>query len=184
MNANKKILIVRAGLFVVLVACIMLLAKELVSDDGRVAGIRIGRSANSVGKYTINAPKEASISGPIKVDLTVDTKDKAVNAVALYLKFPTNRMRALSMDTSNSFCEFFPENKFDNNTGLIKLACGLPTPGFTGVGSVATLTFEPLSTGSAKLQILPRSAILLNDGKATNILSAYPVHEVLILGNL
>lgn len=180
----RKIVFVRVILLLVLGLCVYLFTREITNSDGRVAGLKTKNLNTKIGKFVVDAPSESSVSAPIKFDLSVDTKGQAINAVALNLRFPSNRVKVLSMETSNSFCEFFPVNKFDNDQGLIKIACGLPSPGFRGVGKVASIVFEPLSTGNVILEVMPNSAILLNDGKATNILGEFPSHEVIVLGNL
>lgn len=147
-------------------------------------GRRLGISTKATGTFEMQAPDQVTATDPFTIKLSVDTKGESINAVGLKLKFPTNRLQILSMDTKESFCEFYPENRYDNQTGEISISCGLPNPGFNGVGSLATITFEPLSVGVANLEILPESAILLNDGKATNILKEFSAKDILIVGNL
>ncbi len=147
---------------------------------GKVSGVYTGPP----GTYEIEVPERISSTDPFVIKLNVDTKGQSINAVGLHLKFATNRLQILNMDTTKSFCELYPENRYDNQTGEIKISCGLPSPGFNGQGTLAVITFEPLSVGTTELQVLEDSAILLNDGKATNILKEYPIRDVLIVGNL
>ncbi len=143
-----------------------------------------GISTAGSGSYEIEIPERVSAADPFVIKVIVDTKGKNVNAVGLNLKFATNRLQILNMDTTGSFCEFYPENRYDNQNGLIKISCGLPSPGFNGKGTLAEITFEALSVGIADIEILPDSLILLNDGKGTNILKEYAAEEILVVANL
>lgn len=137
------------------------------------------------GALTIETPEESiSVAHPFEVKLMVDTDNKPVNAVGLIAHFDTNRLQILSMDTTESFCQFYPENRYDNQSGEIKISCGLPNPGFTGQSILAKIVFEPQSVGTAQIRVDPNSQILLNDGKATNILTQRTVKDLNILGKL
>jgi len=136
------------------------------------------------GTLTVHQPSSELVNQPFKVDIQMDTAGQAANAVGVYLHFDPQRLQLLNIDTTQSFCQFYPEKKFDNDLGIVSLACGSPHPGVTGKNTVMTLEFLPTAVGATSITTDPKSKILLSDGKGTNILYNPPVINLNILQNL
>ena len=98
-----------------------------------------------------------------------------MNAVGLYLNFDADKLQLTNLDTSQSFCQFYPEKRFDNNLGTISLTCGAPHPGVSDKNTLLELEFIALDQGTTNLLVNPDSKILLSNGKGTNILDEEPV---------
>ena len=91
------------------------------------------------GKMEIETERVAKLSVPFKVDISVDTDGQSVNAVGAFVRFDPQKLQLIDMDTSKSFCQYYPERKFDNGLGTVSLSCGSPHPGFSGTQTVMTL---------------------------------------------
>lgn len=119
-----------------------------------------------------------TVQQPFQVTVLVQTGKISVNALGLYLKFNPDQIQLVNFDTRPSFCQFYPEKKFDNQTGSISLACGAPHPGFSGSNTVAVLEFVPKVTGKTLIRTAETTQIIASDGKATNMVHVFPQLEV------
>jgi hypothetical protein len=136
------------------------------------------------GIIKMETPIQVMINQPFDVTLLMDTAKQNVNAVGLYVIFDPTKLKLLQIDTRASFCQFYPEKKFDNQLGTVALACGSPHPGVNGQSSLMVLTFMPTSVGETELKMTNKSQILKSDGKGTNILSAYPSAKLTVVNAL
>lgn len=132
------------------------------------------------GVLTLEMPERVVVDQPFTVTVTANTQGQVVNAAGIYIHFEPSKLRLLDMDTQNSFCQFYPEKRFDNNIGTISLSCGSPHPGFKGENQLLTLRFMPLSVGTSVIRTAQTSKLLLSDGKGTNILTDYPLTSIRI----
>lgn len=124
------------------------------------------------------------VQQPVTVTVSVDTQGSSINATGIYLRFDPQKLQMLNMDTRASFCQYYPEKKFDNALGTVSLACGSPHPGINGENTLMTLEFLPLATGNTKISTDARSQIMKSDGKGTNILTDYPYLEIPVYSGL
>lgn len=147
----------------------------------QVAGIF---NTNKPGTLRLVIPETVHVNVPFNVDVIVDSKNQNMNAVGFYLKFSPEHLTLLDFDTSQSFCQFYPERRFDNSVGTMTLACGSPHPGFSGENTLIRLSFMPRIVANTVLLVDPKSKILISDGKGTNILDEYPSAEISILNRL
>jgi len=178
---NNKLVYPLLGTIVIIFVSWVILRKVAPRPNTQPKDIN---TTNINGTLNIIAPNNVDVTTSFDVILEVDTDGQPVNAVGLDATYDINRLQIIAMDTTESFCEFYPENRFDNQTGTITISCGLPSPGFTGTNRLAKITFESVSVGIADITIQPQSQILLNDGKATNILTQPPTKQINILGKL
>jgi len=110
-----------------------------------------------------------TIDGKYKTKLMIDTGGQSANAIFAELNFPIRSLRAESLDTDNSICDFFLEDSFNNEQGTMNIACGKPYPGFNGVAEVVEITFSTIEPTIASFDFTD-AMVLANDGFATNIL--------------
>jgi len=129
----------------------------------------------------IEAPSEVSgIGKSAKVSVKLDTRGYIVNAVQANLKFDPKDLEVVSIDSGQSFCKFYPEKKYDNDKGLVKIACGSPYPGFKGESTIVTVEFKTKSFTTTMLSVEKESMVLANDGKGTNLLEDLDSKEIKI----
>lgn len=175
---SPKFLIALSSLFFLLVAFFYF---RFQADPPKVANLFSGTKS---GTLIIDAPDRVSLNQPFTVDVSIDTKKQNTNAVGLYILFDESQLQLLNLDTSQSFCQFYPEKKFDNYHGTISISCGSPHPGVSGVNTIVSLDFIPLNIGQTTLYTTPSSKILLSNGKGTNILTEFPLKQISIHNNL
>lgn len=141
-------------------------------------------SHKTYGVLELTIPGTVYLGQPFLLSVNLNTNNQKVNAVGLYLSFDPSRLQLTDIDTTKSFCQFYPEKKYDNQMGTVTLACGSPHPGVSGVNQLVTLKFSPQSIGSTAISVSPKSQILSSDGKGSNILRDQPVLNFNILQGL
>ncbi len=120
---------------------------------------------------------------PFKVEIS--GIDKPVNAVQVDLAFDARQLQAVNIDISDSFADIFIQRDIDNEQGFIRLSGGLPNPGFTGEkGVFATVYFQAISPGATKVEFLPTSLVMANDGKGSNLLREFAMVPFFINGEV
>lgn len=122
--------------------------------------------------YLSSEKEDYKVGEEIIIKAYVDTGGKAINTVGIRLSYPVKFVVIERVDTTDSFCELFPENNFDNTLGLLTYSCGLPTPGFNDdKGLVGVFYFKTKKTGDFGIDFADKTMVLANDGKGTNVLS-------------
>lgn len=139
---------------------------------------------NNEGVVTFDIDAPIIVNVPFKMKVNMNTLGADVNAAGIYLHYDARHLQVTDIDTQSSFCQFYPEKKFDNNQGTISLACGSPHPGIKGENTLITLTFIPLSIGTTTIRLDPQSQLLASDGKGTNLLNKYPNQTINISNKL
>lgn len=118
------------------------------------------------------------------VQVQMNTLGSSVNAVGVYLRFDPQALQLLDYDTQTSFCQFYPEKKFDNHAGTVSLACGSPHPGVRGSSQLLNLKFIAKKLGMTTVYVLPESQVLKSDGTGTNILDTFPSLAIDVKSNI
>jgi hypothetical protein len=136
------------------------------------------------GFYKISVTNNLTVDTTFEVSFIASTGNQPVNAVNLSVDFDPQKINISKIDTSKSFCQFYPVSKFSNSKGTINIECGAPNPGFTGENTIAIVTFYAKNAGETLLKINNKSQILLNDGKGTNIFATPSEKTLLILNNV
>lgn len=123
-------------------------------------------------KITLQLPGELRTGQTIDVPLRVSTRT-AINAAEFYFAFPSELIEVTTVNQTGSFFQLWIKDQpaFNNETGLLSLAGGLPKPGFVGRnGLVATVTVRAIKPGSGTISLNPeQSRILANDGLGTKV---------------
>ncbi len=139
------------------------------------------RAEKNESALSIEAPSEiGGVGKKFTVKINVDTMGNSVNAVQSYLKFDPKILQVSTSSTENSFCKFYPENKFDNTDGIVKLSCGAPYPGFRGAGIIQEIEFVSKAINTTYIYLDNESMVLANDGKGTNLLKEFPKETIKI----
>lgn len=146
--------------------------------------VRLPGAAKNPGVLGFSVPDQIEVNQPFVVKVQADTMGSSVNAVGVYLNYDPKVLRLNQMNSIESFCQFYPEKKFDNNLGTISLACGSPHPGFKGTSTILNLEFMPLTAGTTTLRMSENSRMLVSDGKGTNILKTLPAKQITIIQSI
>ncbi len=117
---------------------------------------------------------------PMEIEL-VDLKT-SINAVQVDVDYNPNRLELVKISTKGSFANVFIQKEIDNEAGYARLTGGVPNPGYTGSrGLFATFYFKGTLPGLAKVEFLPTSMVLANDGQGNNVLSKLSTASFLIM---
>lgn len=105
-----------------------------------------------------------------------------INAVQADLAFEPAKVEVVDISTKDSFANIFVQKEIKNDEGYSRLTGGLPNPGFfSDKGVLGTVFFKGKSPGVVKIEFLPSSMVLANDGKGTNVLKELASASYLIL---
>jgi hypothetical protein len=117
---------------------------------------------------------------PMKIEIT-DLK-VPVNAVQADIGFDAERLEVVDISTEGSFATIFIQKEIDNKIGYARLSGGLPNPGFSGKNGIfGTVYFQGKSPGLAKVEFLPSSLVLANNGRGSNVLRQFGAVYYLVL---
>lgn len=107
-----------------------------------------------------------------RVAVHVSTGGEAINSALIDLVYDPAKLQVTDIFTANSFCSpsMFLEKTINNSNGEVRVACGLPSPGFSGEGTVIEFGIQPLQEGEAVLRFSSSTEILANDGLGTDVL--------------
>lgn len=113
-----------------------------------------------------------TVGSTFTVSVYLNTGGGFVNAVEANLSFPPEKLQVVSPTAGTSLVQVWVNQPtYSNSAGTIKFQGAIPTPGInTQSGIVSTVTFRVKNTGTATVKILDSSRVLLNDGKATDVL--------------
>lgn len=117
---------------------------------------------------------------PMKIEI-VGIKTP-INAVQADLGFEASKVEVVDISTKDSFANIFVQKEINNDGGYSRLTGGLPNPGyFSDKGVLGTVFFKGKYPGVVKIEFLPSSMVLANDGKGTNVLKDLTSVSYLIL---
>ncbi len=122
--------------------------------------------------YVSPAGGSFTIGSTFTVSIFLDTGGQPVNAVEADLSFPPDKLQVVSPSTGKSFVKtWIVQPTYSNANGTLKFQGIIPNPGIiTNSGLVSTITFRVKDISTAGIKFLDTSRVLLNDGKATDIL--------------
>lgn len=106
---------------------------------------------------------------PMKIEITgIKTP---INAIQADVSFDPRILEVAEISTKDSFANIFIQKEINNEAGYARLTGGLPNPGFfADHGIFGTVFFKGKRPGVVKVEFLPSSMVLANDGKGTNVL--------------
>jgi len=101
-----------------------------------------------------------------RFEIYVDSGEKYANAVQVDLAYNPDEVENIDFDKNKSVCELWVyDTPKIEKPGLISIACGKPTPGFSGRQYVGAFSIK--AKQKTEVAIAPSSQILLNDGQGT-----------------
>lgn len=117
---------------------------------------------------------------PMKIEIA--NIKTAINAVQADLGFDSQKLEVVNISTEDSFANIFIQKEINNEAGYTRLTGGLPNPGFfSDHGVFGTIFFKGKRPGITKVEFLPSSMVLANDGRGTNTLKDLASVSYLIL---
>lgn len=117
---------------------------------------------------------------PMKIEIA--GIKKPINAVQADLSFEPRKVEVVEISTQDSFANIFIQKEVNNEVGYTRLTGGLPNPGFfADRGIFGTVFFKGKEPGVVKIEFLPSSLVLANDGRGSNVLKELASVSYLIL---
>lgn len=105
-----------------------------------------------------------------------------INAVQADIGFDPSKIEVVDISTKDSFANVFIQKEINNQAGYARLTGGLPNPGFfSDKGNFGTVYFRGKTPGLIKIEFLPTSLVLANDGRGSNVLKDFASVSYLIL---
>ena len=107
------------------------------------------------------------------VDVMISKNQDNINAVSSEISFPADLLQVVSISKTDSIFNVWPkEPSFSNQKGLVSIEGVSVSSGFSASsGKIVTINFKALKSGPATISF-KSGAILVNDGKGTNVLNA------------
>ncbi|HEY4515189.1 MAG TPA: cohesin domain-containing protein [Candidatus Paceibacterota bacterium] len=131
------------------------------------------QSESGASLYLSPVAGSYAVDDTFSVSVYVNTSGRTVNAVEADLSFPPDKLQIVSPSIGKSVIGVWVgQPSFSNISGTISFRGAIPNPGLNvSQGLISTFTFRVKSTGKAVIKFTDKSKVLLNDGKATNVLS-------------
>ncbi|NTW22401.1 hypothetical protein HGA34_02525 [Candidatus Falkowbacteria bacterium] len=163
------------------------LAEELLSDQTFVLNEPIMAGTQEIAPlgpagddydYTRSAslsieadlPAAVTLGQTISVRLMVNPGESAINVAKASLAYTAETLTLVAIDGEDAPFSII----FDNQTGIGELAVtGMqPAPGISAKAQVAELYFIAAAPGEARIDFLPGSMVLANDGYGSDVLAS------------
>jgi len=113
-----------------------------------------------------------SVGSTFTASVILDTEGKSINALSVFLTFPPDKLQVVSPSVGRSIIDVWTvPPKFNNSTGSIEFAGGIPKGIVASNGVLTNITFRVKSVGDGVIKFLDKSAVFLNDGLATSDLN-------------
>ncbi len=138
-----------------------------------LAGVQDARAVFGASLFLSPPAGSQTVGSTFTVSLLLNTNGNAINAVQADLSFPPDKLQVVSPSLGYSIISVWTNQPhFDNVAGTLSFQGGIPNPGITtDRGVIATITFRVRSIGDALVRFLDTSKVLLNDGRATDVLT-------------
>lgn len=128
--------------------------------------------SSQAATLTTSAPASVAVGNIITARIVTNTQGKTINAAGGTLQFPVDLLEVVSVSKGGSvFSLWVEEPKYSNTAGTVAFDGGIPNPGYTGSGTILTVTFHAKRAGTATLS-LADAAVRANDGYGTDILTS------------
>jgi len=153
----------KLGVFLIAISLLLITPNETHAQSGN-SSIYLSPSQ---GTFTVGSTFDVSVF--------VNTGGQPINAVALDLKFPADKLQVVNPTAGQSFISIWvTQPVFSNTNGTVNLKGGLPSPGInTSSGLITTVTFRAKTPGEAVIYVQNSSQVLANDGQGTDLLNSF-----------
>ena len=111
----------------------------------------------------------------------VNTEDQYINAIEDIISYSNDTLEVTRIDKSGTIIMLWvKEPLYDNSTGKLTFAGGVPNPGFQGLGRIFRIYFKAKAVGNAWVTFSSSAQVLANDGLGTNIFSSAGRSDLII----
>ncbi len=129
--------------------------------------------AESASLYLSPSSGSFLVGSVFTVSVFLNTEENEINAVWAELKFPPEILQVTSPTAGTSFVtEWIVPPNYSNEKGIVSFRGGVPGGITTSASLVSSITFRAVASGTAKVEFVKGSKVLLADGKGTNILTS------------
>ncbi|KKU85775.1 MAG: hypothetical protein A2667_01055 [Candidatus Wildermuthbacteria bacterium RIFCSPHIGHO2_01_FULL_47_27] len=122
--------------------------------------------ADAAVLYLLPQAQQVYLGDSFVVEVRLDTEGEEINAAEANLKFPADLLEVVDVGMGGSVLNIAVNGKRADVDGSISFAGGAPE-GFRGDGLVGRITFLAKGEGTASVNFMDDSRVLLNDGSGT-----------------
>jgi hypothetical protein len=192
---KNKVSHLRVTVYIFVAMCVLstsLIIYWLAMPSGDTFETAYSRATETAKASLYLSPKQGfyGVGEEFTVDILINTGGNNVVAAAAHLSFNKDKIKAISIDTTDSVFDMQAEKVTNNDDGKIKVTMGKPTPGIRDhAGLVAKIYFKALEKTDPVIDNLYfdftkgsslYSTIILDDMKGTNILRATRGTKIII----
>lgn len=133
--------------------------------------VLISKNVKAADLVIVPDPGPFEIGQDIAVDIKIDSKDSSINASQATIKYPTNLLKFVGFDRSNSAFNFWVEEPSVTEADGAITFIGGTSKGISGA-TLQIFKIKFKSIGSGNGQITASDAVITSsDGQGTNVLS-------------
>lgn len=168
-----------------LIFCLTLLSLPIIYGETKLISYLLSKRASptiaTIAEFSIPSRSQYPVGTIFPLPLELRRIPAPINVAQADLAFDPNHLEVVDITTDGTFAKFFVQKEYDNQKGYLRLSGGTPNPGYSQPdGLIGTAYFRAKTAGATTLRYLESSLVLANDGKGTNLLSDYPVINLII----
>lgn len=149
-----------------------------------IVGFTLPHSAYAASLFFSPEEKKVNVDDHFFVEIFVESKTKAMNAVDGIIRYPTDLLDSIKISTTGSSVNFWLVKPAESEPGLIHFQGAILNPGYKGDrAKIFSIEFSGKKEGIASLEF-SKGIILANDGKGTDISSVNKNSEISIKNSL
>lgn len=161
-----------------------LISLTLVYGEYRLITHYLRPATPKIASFTLPTKNQYLVGEIFTFPLSLERIPAPINIFQADLSYDPNLLEVVDLTTDQSFASFFVQKEYDNTLGYLRLAGGVPNPGYSEAsGLLGTVYFRPKQPGATELLYLDTSLVLANDGAGTNLLSDFPKIPLILLPN-
>lgn len=149
---------------------------------GCILGILFAHQTYAATLFLRPTQKQVTAGNIFTIKVIVDTQSKTINNADAVIRFPSDVMDIVSIDTKSSIFSLWPETAtFSNSAGTISFNGGIVNPGYLGSsGEVLSLVARAKKPGVGSF-VFASAAVRENDGLGTDVLTGTTGSDITIV---
>ncbi len=181
-EAERELCVCSLGRNLLLIFLFMFISVLLVYGESRLLFYLGFPPTAKTASFVIPSQNQYRLGEIFPMKIEIVGIKTPINVVQTDLSFNPDKVFVVEISTKDSFANLFIQKEINNDIGYARLTGGLPNPGYSSDrGFFGTVYFKGLTPGLVKIDFLPSSMILANDGHGTNILTEIKSVSYLIL---
>jgi len=150
---------VQGGWVVVIILVLYLLSQWQSRLSHKTTTSVVSADSTSV-QLRLQSPPKVKIGEAFEVRVLLDTGGRQVNTVATSLTFPTQALAFRGLERGHSLIQYWLDDRLEGN--VVKLTGGLPSPGFKGLGELASVRFIAQRAGVVNVAFSEQALVYEN----------------------